>query len=240
MLALTVCSVSNFFFFFQFQCFHKSVTSFSQDFHVVNFASFATLDFVVLYIVVSKAWKLHFYLWCWGNIVNFAKSSFTNHAEEWFVVQLQQLVRKNWRNCALNPSSDAYYVMRCLVVFGYRCAPPQRLVLLPLLRSGVRARRCSVCRRLARTGGKLERRRPTTESGFFKKLQENLILVPTVNFKAVKLLVHWTRFISSVITKPESWQSLPNGNQVRIALWHLNFAGFLQSTFEFPGLINLQ
>ena len=87
-------------------------------------------------------------------------------------------------------SSDAYYVMRCLVVFGYRCAPPQRLVLSSLLRSGVRARRCSVCRRLARTGGKLERRRPTTESGFFKKLQENLILVPTVNFKAVKLVVH--------------------------------------------------
>ena len=35
-------------FFFQFQCFHKSVILFSQDFHVVNFASFATLDFVVL------------------------------------------------------------------------------------------------------------------------------------------------------------------------------------------------
>ncbi len=102
------------------------------------------------------------------------------------------LVRKNWRNCALNQAA----VMLCLLRnalfggLGYRCAPPQRLVLLSLLRSLVRARRCSVCRRLARTGGKLERRRPTTESGFFKKLQENLILVPTVNFKAVKLVVH--------------------------------------------------
>ena len=92
--------------------------------------------------VVTKAWKLHFYLWCWGIIVNFAKSSFTNHAEEWFVVQLQQLVRKNWRNCALNQAA----VMLCLLRnalfggLGYRCAPPQRLVLLSLLRSRVRAR----------------------------------------------------------------------------------------------------
>ena len=183
---------------------------FSQKCHFI-FPRFSCGEFCKLCnfrfcgFVVTKAWKLHFYLCCDAEASssilqnpvlqtmqkNGLSSRYSSLCEK--IGEIVLWIKQQW--CC------AYYVMRCLVVFGYRCAPPQRLVLLSLLRSRVRARRCSVCRRLARTGGKLERRRPTTESGFFKKLQENLILVPTVNFKAVKLVVHWTRFISSLITK---------------------------------------